>query len=100
MKGIGPGLCHHVDDAASEAAIFGIHVARKDAELRNRVEIRDDTGLLADGLLHACAVEVVGVVGLTLAMNGKLTCVGFAGCGYRAESAAGAGIARAAGRYR
>src|SRR5260370_36527658 len=62
MEGIRAGLGHDVDDAAGEAAVLGVDVARKNAELGNRIEVRDNAGLLADRLLYAGAIQIVGVV--------------------------------------
>src|SRR5258708_35199720 len=44
---------YHIDDAACEAAVFGINSAGQNTELCDRVEIRDYACLLANGLLHA-----------------------------------------------
>jgi hypothetical protein len=96
---VSAGLRDDFDDAAGEAPILGIYVARKNAELGNRVKIRNDPGLLADGLLHACAVEVVGVVGLALTMNRELSSFGACG-GHCAKSAARAGITCSSGSNR
>src|SRR5258705_8018016 len=76
MEGVRTRLRSHVDDPTGEAAVLGVDVARKDAEFRNRVEVRDDAGLLPDCLLHACAIEVIGVVGLALTKDGELPRVG------------------------
>jgi hypothetical protein len=40
-------LRHYVDQAAAVIAVFSVGVARQDSELRDGVEVRDDTGLLA-----------------------------------------------------
>jgi hypothetical protein len=62
VKGFHPGLCDDVDDATSEAAVLGIHVAGKNVELSHRIEVGNDARLLADRLLHAGAIQVVGVI--------------------------------------
>jgi hypothetical protein len=100
MEVVGPGLGDDVDDAACEAAVLGIYIARQDAKLCDGVEVRDDPGLLADSLLHACSVEIIGVVGLALSVNGELPGVRLACGGYRAKAATGTGVASTAGSDR
>ena len=56
VKNICSGLGNDVDDAAGEAAILSIDIARQNAELGDGVEIRDDSGLLPNRLLHTRAV--------------------------------------------
>ena len=98
MKGVCPGLCNDIDDATGKAAILGVHVARENAKFSDGIEVGNDARLLADRLLHAGAVQVVGIIGFALAMDGELTGVGLARRGHGAEATARAAIAGAARR--
>ncbi len=57
VKGVHTRLGYDVDQSAAVVSVFRVRVAGQNTKLGNRIEVRNDSRLLADAFLHISAVE-------------------------------------------
>src|ERR1700691_2550344 len=66
---IGPGLSNHVDLSAAKLAIFGIEIARENAELGNRIKVRHNRSAHVYVFLGIAPIYDEGVRKLALSID-------------------------------